>query len=58
MKTFGTLISFDYRGHGESKITENADDLSTETLLKDTEEVLIEVLNRYPNPTVIIVGHR
>lgn len=37
---------------------ENIEDLSLETLIKDTEEVLVEVLIKYPQPTIIIVGHR
>lgn len=38
IKQFGTLVSFDFRGHGLSKI-ESSDDLSIDTLISDSEAV-------------------
>ena len=58
IRTFSTLISFDFRGHGDSKFDQNKDDYSIDTLLIDSEKVLRWVIGRYPDQTIVIVGHR
>ena len=58
VKKYATLISFDYRGHGNSKVEKNKEDLSVDTLLKDTDVVLEHVAKKFPEPTIVIVGHR
>ncbi|KRX09081.1 hypothetical protein PPERSA_01968 [Pseudocohnilembus persalinus] len=54
---FAQLVSFDFRGHGFSKKLENTEDLSIETLIQDCSSVLDFVAKKYPDPTIIIVGH-
>lgn len=56
VKQFASLVSFDFRGHGESKIS-SSDDLSVETLIADAEKVFDYVVDKYPELCVIIVGH-
>ena len=50
------VISFDFRGHGFNTI-EPASDLSIDTLISDTEKVLLEVNKLFPDETMIILGH-
>ena len=57
MKHFGTVIAYDFKGHGFSKATENLHDLSIETLTKEALDVLDQVVVRHPNHNVVIVGH-
>ncbi len=58
MRQFSSLVSFDFRGHGDSKIEENKEDLSIDTLIADSENVLRWVVQKWPEPTIVIVGHR
>ena len=55
IKKFAMLISFDFRGHGNSK--QPYENLSAENLVFDTTIVLEWVLERFPQSSVIIVGH-
>lgn len=36
VKHFGTLIAFDFKGHGYSKNTKNLEDMSIDTLVHET----------------------
>lgn len=49
------VVSFDFRGHGFN--TESAADLSTETLVNDTIEVMKKVDEMFPKETMIVIGH-
>ena len=44
LKTQYTIVAFDFRGHGEN-FTENGLDLSEDTLVKDTIEVVKYICN-------------
>jgi len=57
LKKFSTCCCFDFRGHGDSKVKENINDLSQDTLIKDTMKVLEHAMNLYPELTVVMVGH-
>lgn len=57
VKKFATVISFDFRGHGDNQMKENVEDLSLETLLKDAQVVFEYVASKYPDSTIIISGH-
>jgi protein phosphatase methylesterase 1 len=46
VKQYATLASFDFRGHGQSKIV--SDDLSAATLIADIEEILKYLIAEYP----------
>jgi protein phosphatase methylesterase 1 len=50
------IISFDYRGHGFNTKSQG-EDLSGETLVKDTIQVLEFVAQKFPDETIIILGH-
>ena len=50
------VISFDFRGHGFNTI-QPATDLSIDTLISETEKVLLEVNKLFPDETMIILGH-
>lgn len=36
VKHFGTLVAFDFKGHGHSKNTKDVEDMSIETLVNET----------------------
>jgi hypothetical protein len=36
VKSFGTLLAFDFKGHGASKNNQNTSDMSIETLINET----------------------
>lgn len=57
MKHFGTVLAFDLKGHGSSKKQHNNEDYSIETLCSETVEVLKELLQRFPDKNVVVVGH-
>lgn len=57
MKHFGTVLAFDLKGHGSSKKQHNNDDYSIETLCSEAVEVLKELLQRFPDKNVVVVGH-
>lgn len=48
VKHFGTLVAFDLKGHGFSKNVKNLNDMSIETLVNETIEVLKYVMQKYP----------
>jgi protein phosphatase methylesterase 1 len=50
------IISYDYRDHGYNTF-EPKNDLSIETLISDTEKVLMKINELYPKDTMIILGH-
>ncbi|CAD8165595.1 unnamed protein product [Paramecium octaurelia] len=57
VKQYATLISFDFRGHGQSKIELENPNLSVQQLLDDVVEIFDYVTTQWPKQTVIIVGH-
>jgi len=57
IKKFATCVAFDFRGHGSNKMETDLTDLSAETLIKDTLEVLKYVDKTFPNLTIVIMGH-
>ncbi|KAM3142559.1 hypothetical protein pb186bvf_005461 [Paramecium bursaria] len=57
IKQFATLISFDFRGHGKSKLDNQNVNLSVLQLTFDVTQVLDELMQRYTNANFIIVGH-
>lgn len=46
LKNFATLIAFDFRSHGASKI--ESEDFSCETLLADAKRILDHVMDENP----------
>ena len=50
------IISYDYRNHGYNKM-EPKNDLSIETLINDSEKVLLKINELFPKDTMIILGH-
>lgn len=50
------MVAFDLKGHGHSKKQAN-DDYSIETLCSETIEILKELMHRFPEKNVVIVGH-
>lgn len=51
-----TVVSFDFRGHG-NHYCENENELSQKTLIDETILVLKHVVEKYPNQSIIMVGH-
>jgi protein phosphatase methylesterase 1 len=51
-----TTCAFDWRGHG-SHYCENEQDLSEQTLITDTINVLLHINQKFPEQTIILVGH-
>jgi len=58
IKKFATVVAFDFRGHGQSKVEKNANDFSADTLIADSINVFQHVEKLFPNFTIIIIGHR
>ena len=56
LKVHSTVVTFDFRGHGDH-YCENETDMSEETLLKDTTEVLLYVSQTFKDSSIIMVGH-
>lgn len=50
------IISFDFRGHGNNTRS-HGEDLSLDTLIDDTVEVLQFINKTYPEDNIIILGH-
>lgn len=50
------MVSYDFRGHGYNKGTP-ATDLSLDTMIADTEKVLLKINELFPNDTIVILGH-
>lgn len=57
LQEFATLVTYDIRGHGQSKHAGGEEDLSIDTLVQDAFEVLEFVANKHPTATFAIVGH-
>jgi protein phosphatase methylesterase 1 len=51
-----TTCAFDWRGHG-GHYCENEQDLSEQTLITDTINVLLYLNQKFPEQTIILVGH-
>jgi protein phosphatase methylesterase 1 len=56
MKDSYTVTAFDFRGHGDHH-TDNDTDLSEETLIRDSIEVMKYVCAKFNEASIIIVGH-
>lgn len=54
---FARLASFDFRGHGNSKVAEDANILLIDNLISDALEVLHYLAVRFPEATFVILGH-
>jgi len=57
IKQFATIVAFDFRGHGFSKVQQGSEDLSVDTLVYDTLKVLSYVQEVFPDFTIVIMGH-
>ncbi len=57
VKNFGTLVAYDLKGHGFSKKEVGEGDFSIDTLNSEAIETLKELMQRYPEKNVIVVGH-
>lgn len=57
VKHFATIVAFDLKGHGFSKKEHEGDDYSIETLCSESVEALKELLQRFPDKNVVVVGH-
>mmetsp|Transcript_1325 Transcript_1325/g.1804 ORF Transcript_1325/g.1804 Transcript_1325/m.1804 type:complete len:199 (-) Transcript_1325:685-1281(-) len=56
MKATGTVIAFDWRGHGDHA-REDESNMSQETLIADAIEVLQYVHQKHTDRSLILVGH-
>ena len=56
LKPTSTVVAFDWRGHGENT-SPNPADMSQANLISDTLEVLNYVHAKFPERTIILVGH-
>ena len=56
LKAHSTVVTFDYRGHGDNT-QDNETDMSEETLIRDTLEVLAHVSQKFREASIIMVGH-
>ncbi len=56
MRIFGTLVAFDLKGHGFSK-KQASEDYSIGTLCSETIETLKQLMQRFPEKNVVVVGH-
>lgn len=56
LKQTDTVVSFDFRGHGENS-TANPTDLSADTLIGDSIEVIRHLSSIYKEQSIILVGH-
>jgi len=58
LKSNYKLITFDFRGHGYSKVSpEFVGDLSQKTLIEDTIKVLKYIISIFPEENIILLGH-
>ena len=57
MKVNSTVVAFDWRGHGEHERGEESTNMSQETLIADTIEVLNYVHEKFADRSIILVGH-
>lgn len=56
LKVDSIVAAFDFRGHGGNH-SENETDMSEETLVNDAVEIVRYVCQKYPEASVMIVGH-
>lgn len=56
LKGTARIASFDFRGHGGS-LVEDQYNHSAETLIKDTLEVMEFLSKKFPNVSIVLVGH-
>lgn len=56
LKTDSTVVAFDFRGHG-ANTTPNPTDLSENTLVEDALEAIRYTAQRFPDQSIMIVGH-
>jgi len=57
MKLTSTVVAFDWRGHGEHARGEEETNMSQETLIADTLEVLTYVHAKFAERSIILIGH-
>lgn len=57
LKATGTVIAFDWRGHGQLLGIDDKLNLNTETLIQDTIEVLEYVRAKFPERSILLIGH-
>ena len=51
------MLAYDLKGHGFSKKEVGDGDYSIETLCAESMEVLKELLQKYPDKNVVVMGH-
>jgi protein phosphatase methylesterase 1 len=56
LKKTSTCVSFDFRGHGDN-IQEDPLVMSVDNLIEDSISVMKEVAAKFPEQSIIIVGH-
>jgi alpha-beta hydrolase superfamily lysophospholipase len=57
VKHFGTLLAFDFKGHGSSKNHQNVEDMSIETLINETIQILKLQMHKYADKNFVLIGH-
>lgn len=61
VKKYGTIVAFDFKGHGESKVKKEKmmDEFSIDIIVKDTLAAFKDIVNRekYKKKNIILVGH-
>lgn len=57
VKSWGTLVAFDFRAHGAHRAQATAYQLDVHTLINDTLEVLQWVRERFTGRAIILMGH-
>ena len=57
LKLTSTVVAFDWRGHGKHERGEDETNMSQETLIADTIEVLTYVHEKFSNRSLILIGH-
>lgn len=57
LQEFASVVAYDIRGHGNSRHAGGEADLSIQTLVADALAVFIEVAQRHPESTFVILGH-
>lgn len=56
LKEHGRVFAFDFRGHGDHTC-ENETDMSQETLIRDTLEIIAYLSENHPDDSIVLVGH-
>ena len=56
LKTTSTVVAFDFRGHGDH-YRDDENNLSEDTLVNDTIEVIKYVCQKHNDASIIMVGH-